>query len=333
MASGKPPKLVGYEGSVDAYLAIAEVVLKIERRPLSSVAILAAAYRHSIVPPHLHGGTQHKTVGAQISEDILDRREKSVFFRTEPGKFFLREFLTDMTVPVEYRQPIATRRRVRELVRGPALAFSADDVRRLAPEGAKIEPDKIFDLLRNDGYRYDDPKNLSNDSMLVWSFVSVRRKTEVLSYRLGRYREDRNSFLSRRSVGFSSLVYTDDHTLFNMRDFEIVNSGVNAMAIDLDMPEAPASKTRYCPGVLCSFIWTATSPGVNDLLAVINFQCPEWFEPVKRRLAINDLRWLDARHPPNNVDDFDPWSKTVLLAVYSSDGAPNFAPASYAPAE
>lgn len=318
---------------MDAYLAIAEAVLKIERRPLSSVAILAAAYRHSIVPPHLHGRTQHKTVGARISEDIVDHREKSIFFRTEPGKFFLREFLTDTTIPVEYRQPIATRRRVRELVHGPALALSASDVRRLAPEGAQIEPDKILTLLRNDGYRYDDPKNLDKDSMLVWSFVSVRRKTEVLSYRLGRYREDRDSFLSRRSIGFSSLVYGDDHTLFNMRDFGIVDSGVNAMAMDLDVPEVPASKARYCPGVLSSFIWVATSPGVNDLLATIDFQCPEWFEPVKRRLAINDLRWLDARHPPNNVDDFDPWSKVVLLAVYSLERASNFASTSYTPSE
>ncbi|HVX76510.1 MAG TPA: hypothetical protein VHB49_10300 [Bradyrhizobium sp.] len=318
---------------MDAYLAIAEAVLKIERRPLSSVAILAAAYRHSIVPPHLHGRTQHKTVGARISEDIVERRDKSVFFRTEPGKFFLREFLTDTTIPVEHRQPIATRRRVRELVRGPALALSASNVRRLAPEGAQINPDRVLELLRKDGYRYDDPRHLNRDSMLVWSFVSVRRKTEVLSYRVGRYREDRDSFLSRRSIGFSSLVYNDDHTLFNMRDFGIVDSGVNAMAIDLDMPEVPASKARYCPGVLCSFIWTATSPGVSDLIALINFQCPEWFEPVKRRLAINDLRWLDARHPPNNVDDFDPWSKMVLLAVYSLDGASNFAPASYAPSE
>lgn len=318
---------------MDAYLAIAEAVLKVERRPLSSVAILAAAYRHSIVPPHLHGRTQHKTVGARISEDIVDRREKSVFFRTEPGKFFLREFLTDTTIPVEYRQPIATRRRVRELVRGPALVLCASDVRRLAPEGALIEPDRVLELFRNNGYRYDDPKNLDGDSMLVWSFVSAWRKSEVLSYRLGRYREDRDPFLSRRSIGFSSLVYSDDHTLFNMRDFGIVDSGVNAMAIDLDMPEVPASKAKYCPGVLCSFIWTATSPGVCDLLAVINFQCPEWFEPVKRRLAINDLRWLDARQPPNNVDDFDPWSKVVLLAVYSLHGVSNFALASHAPSQ
>jgi HB1, ASXL, restriction endonuclease HTH domain len=84
---------------LDAYLQIAESILKIERRPLSARAILAAAYRHGLVPMHLHGNTQHKTLGARISEDIITLHDDSLFFRTAPGRFFLREFLTDVTDP------------------------------------------------------------------------------------------------------------------------------------------------------------------------------------------------------------------------------------------
>jgi HB1, ASXL, restriction endonuclease HTH domain len=83
---------------LDAYLQIAESILKIERRPLSARAILAAAYRHGLVPTHLHGNTQHKTLGARISEDIITLHDESLFFRTAPGRFFLREFLTDVAL-------------------------------------------------------------------------------------------------------------------------------------------------------------------------------------------------------------------------------------------
>ncbi len=75
---------------MDAYLHIAEEVLRLERRPMSARAMLVAAYRHNIVPSHLFGRTQHKTLGARLSKDILERREKSAFFRTAPGRFFLR---------------------------------------------------------------------------------------------------------------------------------------------------------------------------------------------------------------------------------------------------
>ncbi len=35
----------------------------------------------------------------------------------------------------------------------------------------------------------------------------------------------------------------------------------------------------------------------------------------KRRLALNDIRWLDDLSSINDVDDFDPWSQKVLLSA------------------
>src|SRR3954451_24786115 len=100
-------------------------ILRAERRPLSPRAILAAACRSGLVPPHLFGKTQHKTLQARVSEDIIARREHSPFFRTAPGRFFLREFLADTSISEEFRRPVPTRRRIRELIRGPALAIKS----------------------------------------------------------------------------------------------------------------------------------------------------------------------------------------------------------------
>ncbi len=305
---------------MDTYLDIAVTVLRAARRPLSPRALLAAAYRNNLVPAQLYGKTQHKTLQARLSEDIIARRDHSLFFRTEPGRFFLREFLTDTTIPEEFRLPFPTRRRIRELERGPALAVDCEALKSLAEVNTPISPDKVFDLLKADRFRYEDPKSKHETSVFVRSFVCVHRKEEILTYRLGRYRDNRDTFLLKRSLGFSTLVDIDTHTLFNQGDFGIVEAGVRATKIDLDIPDAVAD--GGIEGAVKFFIWSRQASEISDLLAVIHIECPAWFEPVKRRLALNDVKWLDFRAPVNSIDDFDPWSKTVLSADYRASSLP-----------
>lgn len=305
---------------MDAYIEIAATVLRSERRPLSPRAILAAAYRNGLVPSHLHGKTQHKTLQARLSEDIISRREHSKFFRTAPGRFFLREYLADDSVPEEYRQPVPTRRRIRELIRAPALAFNFKDLRKIASANTPIQSDKVLDLLKSESYSYEDPRCGDENYIFLRSFVCVRRNNEVLSYRLGRYRDDRDSFMSRRSIGFAAYVDVHERTLFSLDDFGIVDSGVRATKIDLDIPDVPESKNgSHGEARLRYFIWVHHAPRENDLLAVVTFECPTWFEPLKRRLALNDVAWMDFERPVNNVDDFDPWSRAVLEDHYRNE--------------
>lgn len=276
--------------------------------------ILAAAYRADLVPPHLYGKTQHKTLQARISEDIIARREHSPFFRTAPGRFFLREFLTDESLPEEFRRPVPTRRRSRELVHGPVLAIEPEALKAISGTDNNFNTNEIFCLLRNNKYTYEDPRRNAS-GVPVRSFVCVYRDTMILTYRLGRYRDDRDTFISRRSIGFSTLVHMDEHTLFNYSDFGILDAGMKATKIDLDIPEV--SSTAETKASIGYFIWCHEGKNAGDLLAVVNFECPSWFEPVKRRLALNDLRWIDIAQPVNNIDDFDPWSKHILTNFWS----------------
>ena len=300
---------------MDAYLDIAANVLRTERRPLSPRAILAAAHSTGLVPSSLYGKAQHKTLSARISEDIVSYRDKSRFFRTDPGKFFLREFLEDVTIPEEYRQPRTTRRRIRGLVRGPVLAIQSEALHRVRADAWIIRTSKILSLLRKNNYAYLDPKKPA-DAVFVRSFVCVRRGSKILSYRLGRYRDDRDTFMHKRSIGFSTLVHLDEHTLFDVGDKGIVEAGVRAVKIDLDIPAASGTADTH-KAVLLKFLWVEQPRGGGDLLAIISFKCPAWFEPLKRRLSINGLEWIDT-NGINNVEDFDPWSQRVLEAHHAS---------------
>ena len=116
--------------------------------------------------------------------------------------------------------------------------------------------------------------------------------------------------MRRRSVGFSTLIHEADRTLFNYKNFGIIDAGVRATKLDLDIPAVESSmEEERKRSTLHSFMWIAQSQDVSDLVALIRFDCPHWFEPVRRRLALNDLCWLDTRIPVNNLADFDPWSQ------------------------
>ena len=306
----------GRKVHLDSYLNIAETVLSGARRPLTAKEILELAYTSEVVPPQLHGKTQQKTMGARLSEDILLRRERSAFFRMEPGRFFLREFLTDSSIPETYRIPMIARRRARELYQGMAMAFSRRAMNGL--DGSTLECDAVLPLLQSNGIHYTrDVHHRGLDDIVVWSFVIVTRDECILTYRHGRYREGRDTFLRRRSIGFFTPVIDHDWDLFDKGDHGIVSSGLKAVTVDLDIPaEAVFGLEKGDIAKLDHFYLYKEDGHPKDLLAVIHFKCPAWFDPVKRRLAINELSWINPGNQINHLEDFDPWSQSVLQRTH-----------------
>ena len=251
-------------------------------------------------------------MGARLSEDIVWSGERSSFFRTAPGQFFLREFLRDSTIPEEFRQPVPTRRRFRELVRGPALSIKKSALLEKFSAYSCIEPSQIISLLNSNNSSYIDPRERAEDYIHIRSFVCVRRGEAVLSYRMGRYRENRDSFLNKRSIGFATYVHDFEHTLFNQEDFGILEAGVSAARVDLDMPTMTEGHSSYLSLSKLSHFLLVITEQQTDLLAVVKLECPEWFEPTRRRLALNDVAWLSGRASINDINDLDPWSRAVF---------------------
>jgi hypothetical protein len=300
------------------YLAIALGVLRSVRRPLTPREIMADAYKQGIVPHHLHGRTQHKTLQARLSEDILSRRERSAFYRTSPGKFFLRELLQDEQLPDNFRTPIVARRRARDLPKKDVLVLSREVIESIAKDDALA--DQVFEsFIRSRRYNYiSNIGDAGSNDVPVWTFSVVIKGSMILSYRQGQYRENRDTFLEKRCIGFYNLVTDSDLTLFDQNDHGLLSNSIRALSMDLDLP----------PGVFdaqdkikkAGFVY-ATTAGRHDLLAVIECRTPEWFEPLGRRLSLNDLAWIDSSYAPNNLDDFDPWSQAVLGRIRNSNSS------------
>lgn len=307
----------GANTTMDSYLELARDVLEESRRPLTPREILREAYSLGVVPAHLYGATQHKTLQARLSEHILDFRDNALFYRTAPGRFFLAKFLNDETIPEEFRKPIIARRRVRELRRKEVLAIPRGCLPDKTQAGMQLPADALQASFRACTYHYaPDLAARGPCDVLVWSFVVVLREKEVLTYRQGRYREDRDSFLQRRSIGFFAPVVKSDRGLFDQHDHGILSSGLETLAVDLDMSGDAAWHEIAADASVQSIVYAETGQRA-DLLGVVRINCPNWFEPLTRRLAINDLSWHDLSVPTNHFDDYDPWSQIVLQQAQS----------------
>ncbi len=296
-----------------SYLSIAETILEGSQRPLSAQQILDLAYMNGLVTKHLYGRTQHKTLQARLSEDILKNGSKSAFCRTEPGIFFLRKFLSDGRFKEQYQEYYA-RRRERDLHNEPVLTINNSYLDCLFDNDNVIPYSHIKDGLSFDNISYLPYESaMKSAGAILWSFVVVYRECSVLSYRQGRYREHRDSFVNRQTIGFTSALTHRDRSMFDQHDYGAVWGGVGKTITDLGIPpdtiDGKELYSRSSLEFLARFDKGEKSP---DVIAVVTFECPAWFEPTKKRLAINDPRWLDLRNPVNHIEDFDPWSRTLL---------------------
>ena len=298
---------------MDSYLEIAERVLRAARRPMTAKSILEVAYKAHIVADHLYGKTQHKTLQARLSEDILNHKQDGRFFRTKPGFFFLTEFQSDPDIPDEFKGHFSARRRTRDLFRAPALAFSRDFIEKRKQNFFSEWRELFRDAADVGALKYIDPKITQESFLSVWSFSVVRRDEYVLTYRIGRYRDDRDAFANRRTIGFPAMVSYFDHTLFSREDMGATECGLNAVLNDLDLSRNAFDNSSETSVPSDSFVhYSIDGENTPVLLFVMEWSCPRWFEPTTRRLSLNDVRWMDATVQPNDITDLEPWSVATL---------------------
>jgi hypothetical protein len=292
---------------VDSYLEIAQRVLRAARRPLSAKGILDAAYSAQIVPDHLQGQTQHKTLQARLSEDILYHRTSSLFYRTEPGYFFLCELMSDPDIPDKFKERFPARRRTRDLQKEQPLGVSRQFLKTLGGASNCQLRQTLLNAEQELALKYFKVTDEIDEYAAVWTFSVVRRKSQVLSYRVGRYRDDRDNFANKKSI---ALTFSDK-SLFSEGDYGASENAISVLLLDLDLSMQSFPGARIPAPALRYGFEAEGVDGVSVFLAVLEWECPDWFEPATRKLSINDPCWLDLDAYQNNIEDFEPWSRAI----------------------
>ncbi|SMC47541.1 HTH domain-containing protein [Primorskyibacter flagellatus] len=296
---------------MDSYLQIAQTGLRSARRPMGAKAILDVAYKAGVVPNHLYGKTQQKTLQARLSEEILHHRETSPFYRTEPGQFFLTEFLDADDIPEEWKKPFPARRRTRDLTRDNTLAVKEAFLARW--RRSRGDANAFFQAAEaEDAIAYMHPKDLKGRGYCsTWTFAMVVKDDMTLAYRVGRYRDDRDHFAKRRSIGFPGPLTVEDVTLFSRDHLGAEDSAAEVLMQDLDLSytsfHGPGKRRPEIERVM-----VVEADKALDVVIVLKWNCPKWFEPTTRRMSLNEPHWLSTSIPHNDLDDFEPWSSMIL---------------------
>lgn len=304
---------------LDSYLQIAQSVLRTTRRPMSARAILDMAYQAGVVPTHLYGKTQQKTLQARLSEDILHHRETSLFYRTEPGHFFLIEFLDDPTIPEIWKNKFPARRRTRDLKRDNTLAVKNSFLANW--KNIKADFHDFFKTADTEGaLAYLHPDEMSDRGYSsAWTFSLVLRNDCALAYRIGRYRDDRESFTNKRSIGFPGALAADDASLFSYDGLGAEDCAISVLSYDLDLSLSAFRDDSGSRPDIDGVMVVESEASDFDLVILLVWNCPDWFEPTTRRLSLNEPHWLSTTTLHNDLDDFEPWSSKILKGFTTSN--------------
>lgn len=295
-----------------SYLDIAEEIIRAAKRPMSTREILAHAYISQMVPSHLHGRTQEKTLQARLSEDIARLREASLFFRTNRAEFFLREFIGAPNIPSTYQIEFFAKPRRKTLKSERVLAFK--DRRRILDEPkilSKVDLDRIFS--RGD-YRYTTWRELSTEpvSMPVYSFVIFHNEFEILTHEVGQFNADNHPSKGLRSLGFGSVVRAQDGDLLYDAYHGIVGSAINELVYSLGLSRELAREARYEHRVSLHCGIASFDPRIGPhLRAIMSYRCPDDFRVSRGSLSLNRLAWIK---PDSSVmmSNFDEPSQILL---------------------
>lgn len=302
----------------DSYLDVARKVLLVERRPLSARSILDKALMSGGLPNHLYGRTPHKTLQARLSEDILIRRGKSQFFRTEAGKFFLREFLNDPRIPNEMKTEYPAPRRSLQLENKNILAVSRRDWNSAFASKFAVNAETFRYSFHESQFAYFSREELKQepDYLPVMSFVLVHRDFCVLSYMIGRLRAGSDPLNRPRSIGFGGYVLEDHRDITYDAFYGVLESGITVLADGVGMPIEYAEKARYGGELVprtCAI--SKTHLGEEAVFVIADYKCNGDFDPGRPNLSFTGLKWLEYRNMPNDLTNFDPMSLAMLRST------------------
>lgn len=294
------------------YLDIAEAVLRRARVPLSPREILAYAYVEEAVPSHLQGKTQDKTMQARLSEDIARLRDKSIFFRTNRARFFLRYLCNDPKIPPLYKVEYFARPRRKDLKNERVLVF---EKLSLSPKAEQHLSSKDLDnIFKHQSYRYAHWTEASSQSDLVpvYSFVVFHNGSEILTHVTGQFNEYNHPSKGFRSIGLGSAVRIQDGDLLYNAYHGIIGSAINELTYRIGLPRELAREARYGSKVCLHFALAFLErTKASHIVAIMTYRCPADYEISKVSLSLNRLAWMRL-NKESPLDGFDRTSRILL---------------------
>lgn len=283
---------------MNSYLKMSQAVLAKSRQPLTAREILDVAYRLQLVPGHLFGKTQFKTLHARLCEDILHNRRASLFVRTGPGRFSLKSQLELVGSKSEYVAP----RRSYQLKQFDVLCADRQDL-DLAQSGEEGLID--FESIAPQFRRQVPLRMAEKDPSLVYLrlLVMIGSSNGLLTLAA----LEGSAFGSGRAIGLLGFLRGSDVDLFSDEPY-----GIDLAARRTIAEQSSASVrrihelTKRHPGraLRCIRITDANSRD-NSVVLFVQYQCDRPEELIRYFPASRSPRWTRVPAEINDTSALD----------------------------
>lgn len=297
---------------MNSYLKMSQAVLSKSRQPLTAREILDAAYRLQLVPDHLFGKTQYKTLHARLCEDILRNRRASPFARTAPGRFSLASRLEAGGSKSEYVAP----KRSYQLKQFDVLCANRDELDSALQGGMKlVEFPSIAQRFR----RQVPLRIAEKDSRLVHLrlFVMIGSSSGLLTMSA----LDGSEFGSGRAIGLLGFLRGSDADLFSDEPYGIDLAAKRTIA---EQSSASVRRihelTRSQPGRTLRCIRVADAHSRNNSVVLfVQYQCEKPDEFIRFFPTSRAPRWTRVPAEINNISTLERVSSCFV--ELAADGA------------
>ncbi len=289
-----------------SYLQIAQAVLQKSRQPLSAREILDAAYRFQLVPEHLFGKTQYKTLQARLSEDLLHNRKNTIFARTGPGRFVLRQQLNKaVRENVEYVAPL----RAYQLKKFDVICAAQEDVDAMWTCSTSYAP---FSGLAQAFTRQLPLLEVENERSIVHIrlFVTIKCLGKFLSLNSNL----KESELSGRALGFSGYLKGMDADLFSVNPFGFDEASRRTLAEQTTLPKEDLhSLTSLIADQSLQCIRGLDQHKAGEAVVLLtSYECTEPDKLISHIPTHRSPRWIKVPAEINNLDSLEPVSRVVV---------------------
>lgn len=254
---------------------------------------------------------------SKLSTHIIRNGEFSVFVRTAPGRFYLREFTSNDDI---YPAPRWTPPPSGEIVTVfPSAATDGNN----ALQGLTLDFKPLYERLFESGICLGLPRTqaeLTEDYKQIIAYVLVRRGNDFLAYRRGVYNRTADILRGSDCIGFGGHVSEEDHSLLSPDDAGILEAAARELTEELKLPAQDITRLARGAGLRIVGIINddSSSVGRRHLAVVVEYlvsQDPSWDSPERGEESITKLRWVGPGREALNLDDFEYWSQLCLRTL------------------
>lgn len=278
---------------------------------MSAQEIIEVSKKYRLLPEHLHGQTMHKTLQARLSEDIIDNRFRSQFYRVSSGIFFLREFIDDLNTNDEYKKEFHAPRRQAAPRQQRVLCVPRKYIK--IGRGYYFNDCEAAELFRSNHATYlrKNEAEIDDDTVQAMTFTIVLDRKNVLMHRVGKFSEFFN-FSEGRTIGFRSNVGEFDIDLLNDDMIGVKRNASRVIFRNIIFCKDAITDVEVIDLLTTSGIFY---DGRKNLAFVVMFIAEEDNITLRTRrsLGLSEVRWCSLEKV--HTHDVDEWSKEIAKGI------------------